>query len=57
MASGKSRDKRDKDKSESDVPFRALSPGGEELFGRLPVWLNVLGGLVLVGMLCVPLFL
>jgi hypothetical protein len=44
-------------KKESDGPFPALSPGGEELFGRLPVWLHALGGLVLVGVLCLPLFL
>ncbi|MFB4313652.1 hypothetical protein [Actinomadura sp. 21ATH] len=34
-----------------------LSPGGEELFGRTPIWLNALGGLVLAVLLCVPLFL
>lgn len=34
-----------------------LSPGGEELFGRIPIWLNTLGGLVLAVMLCLLLFL
>ncbi|MEU8118067.1 hypothetical protein AB0C21_05085 [Spirillospora sp. NPDC049024] len=34
----------------------ALSPGGEELFGRIPVWLNALGGLVLIVLLCLLLF-
>jgi len=34
----------------------ALSPGGEELFGRIPVWLNTLGVLALAVMLCVLLF-
>ncbi|QKW32716.1 hypothetical protein HUT06_00610 [Actinomadura sp. NAK00032] len=45
------------DESGEARTFSALSPGGEELFGRIPIWLNTLGGLVLAVMLCLLLFL
>jgi hypothetical protein len=46
-----------RDKSGEAGTLPALSPGGEELFGRIPIWLNALGGLVLAVMLCLLLFL
>lgn len=46
-----------RDKSGEAGTLSALSPGGEELFGRIPIWLNALGGLVLAVMLCLLLFL
>ncbi len=46
-----------RDKSGRTGTHPALSPGGDELFGRIPIWLNTLGGLVLAVMLCLVLFL
>ncbi|GAA1786801.1 hypothetical protein [Actinomadura chokoriensis] len=46
-----------RDESGGTGTLSALSPGGEELFGRIPIWVNALGGLVLAVMLCLLLFL
>ncbi|NEA27839.1 hypothetical protein [Actinomadura bangladeshensis] len=46
-----------RDESGRTGTLSALSPGGEELFGRIPIWVNALGGLVLAVMLCLLLFL
>ncbi|RFS87041.1 hypothetical protein D0T12_01960 [Actinomadura spongiicola] len=53
----KVKDRHGKLRSAEVETYPTLSPGGEELFGRLPVWANVLGGIVLAALLCVPLFL
>jgi hypothetical protein len=46
-----------RDKSGRAETRSTLSPGGEDLFGWIPIWLNILGGLVLVVMLCLLIFL